>query len=74
MDKINKLLEIFKSLTPEEREMFDRGRKLILFEEAQLKIYKQRIVLASALVELVDENSKPYISAEWLKKNVLGID
>lgn len=71
---VAKLLEIYKDLSMEDRILFERGRKRIIFDEESKKLEEKRKMIASSLSQIVDENDKPYISADWIKKNIFGLD
>lgn len=71
---VAKLLEVYKDLSMEDRILFERGRKRIIFDEESKKLEEKRKMIASSLSQIVDENDKPYISADWIKKNIFGLD
>lgn len=71
---VAKLLEVYKNLSMEDQILFERGRKRIIFDEESKKLEEKRKMIASSLAQIVDENDKPYISADWIKKNVFGLD
>lgn len=70
---VAKLLEIYKNLSTDDRLIFERGRKRIIFDEETKKMEQTRKEIASSLAQLV-ENDIPYISADWIKKNVFGLN
>lgn len=70
---VAKLLEIYKNLSTDDRLIFERGRKRIIFDEETKKMEQIRKEIASSLAQLV-ENDIPYISADWIKKNVFGLN
>lgn len=70
---VAKLLEIYKNLSTDDRLIFERGRKRIIFDEETKKMEQKRKEIASSLAQLV-ENDIPYISADWIKKNVFGLN
>lgn len=70
---VAKLLEIYKNLSTDDRLIFERGRKRITFDEETKKMEQKRKEIASSLAQLV-ENDIPYISADWIKKNVFGLN
>jgi DNA-binding transcriptional regulator YhcF (GntR family) len=71
---VAKLLEVYKDLSMEDRILFERGRKRVIFDEESKKLEEKRKMIASSLSQIVDENDKPYISADWIKKNIFGLD
>lgn len=71
---VSKILDIYKNLSIEDRIIFERGRKRIILDEETKKIKERRKAIASSLADLLDDNNKPYISADWINKNIFGLD
>lgn len=70
---VNELINEYRLLSDEDRDAFEYYRKKILLEQSKEKIKKQRLELAKALEEIIVDD-KPYISTEWIKKNIFKID